>query len=309
MSDDTVDIPPAEGMSEPVPNVSVKQHSPVNEHIKKGKNRIYCKVPSCCKVLNDLKRYHKRYRICPEHLKMSHVMIEGIDCRFCQLCGKFQPLCDFDGAKRSCRAKLARHNERRQKCKDEEIILDAYTEPSQRRRASDQAARQDPQRPGQGRVPHQQMFKGQWNPTAGYMYHNSPRNDLNHIKSEGMPVPVSSNPGPTSYSRQSMAVPQEMDAVMRSLLSQSMSTRRTNQTSEGTGFERYSRSPTDAPQHFLCGPSGYGHLGQYNGLNTMLGNPPPGTGFQFQGMKQDTAVHLLMGLLEYLTKGHAAQSS
>ncbi|GFR42333.1 hypothetical protein Agub_g3240, partial [Astrephomene gubernaculifera] len=33
--------------------------------------------------------------------------------RFCQQCGKFQDLSDFDGSKRSCRAQLARHSLRR----------------------------------------------------------------------------------------------------------------------------------------------------------------------------------------------------
>jgi hypothetical protein len=88
-----------------------------------------------------------------------------------------------------------------------------------------------------------------------------------------------------------------------------MSTKKLNQTSEDTGFKRYSRSPTDAPQNFHCEPYGYGQLGQHDGLNIMHGNSHPGTGFQFQGMKKDTAVHLLMGLLEYLTNGQAAQSS
>ena len=35
--------------------------------------------------------------------------------RFCQQCGRFHHLVEFDGEKRSCRARLQRHNARRRK--------------------------------------------------------------------------------------------------------------------------------------------------------------------------------------------------
>lgn len=39
----------------------------------------------------------------------------ALQVRFCQQCGRFQPLGDFDGDKRSCRVRLQRHNARRRK--------------------------------------------------------------------------------------------------------------------------------------------------------------------------------------------------
>lgn len=42
----------------------------------------------------------------------------GLACRFCQQCGRFQPLAEFDGAKRSCRKKLLQHNAQRKRARD-----------------------------------------------------------------------------------------------------------------------------------------------------------------------------------------------
>lgn len=42
---------------------------------------------------------------------------DGLQQRFCQQCGRFHPLSKFDGAKRSCRDRLQRHNARRRKDK------------------------------------------------------------------------------------------------------------------------------------------------------------------------------------------------
>ena len=36
-------------------------------------------------------------------------------CRFCQQCGRFQPLGEFEGLRRSCREKLDAHNARRKR--------------------------------------------------------------------------------------------------------------------------------------------------------------------------------------------------
>lgn len=74
-----------------------------------------CQVPDCGKKLMDMKRYYKRYKICPEHMEMEYILVEGHKIRFCQQCGRFQPLNDFDGAKKSCRERLAKHNGRRRK--------------------------------------------------------------------------------------------------------------------------------------------------------------------------------------------------
>jgi hypothetical protein len=38
-------------------------------------------------------------------LQVSSILRDGVHQRFCQQCGRFHPLQDFDGAKRSCRAR------------------------------------------------------------------------------------------------------------------------------------------------------------------------------------------------------------
>ena len=50
-----------------------------------------------------------RYRMCTTHMKTPQFIIGNVKCRFCQKCGKFHPLDDFDGMRRSCRAGLERH--------------------------------------------------------------------------------------------------------------------------------------------------------------------------------------------------------
>lgn len=88
-----------------------------------------CQVPDCGKTLMDMKRYYKRYKICPEHMEMEFLVVDGHKIRFCQQCGRFQPLDDFDGAKKSCRERLAKHNGRRRKTPntdDESIKTTAF---------------------------------------------------------------------------------------------------------------------------------------------------------------------------------------
>ncbi|KXZ41683.1 hypothetical protein GPECTOR_322g32 [Gonium pectorale] len=83
-----------------------------------GKAPLMCHVDDCQVDLASLKEYHQRFRICDFHLKAEVVMREGIPQRFCQQCGRFHVLSEFDGAKRSCRARLMRHNARRRKRAD-----------------------------------------------------------------------------------------------------------------------------------------------------------------------------------------------
>ncbi|KAI3424155.1 hypothetical protein D9Q98_009515 [Chlorella vulgaris] len=75
----------------------------------------YCQVEQCGEPLEGLKEYHQRYKVCEEHLKIPYIIRDGQQVRFCQQCGRFQPLEDFDDAKRSCRVRLQRHNARRRK--------------------------------------------------------------------------------------------------------------------------------------------------------------------------------------------------
>lgn len=51
------------------------------------------------------------------------VIKDGREQRFCQQCGKFQPREDFDGEKRSCRARLEKHNARRRRQREMQHLL------------------------------------------------------------------------------------------------------------------------------------------------------------------------------------------
>ncbi|GLI68681.1 hypothetical protein VaNZ11_013167, partial [Volvox africanus] len=74
-----------------------------------------CHVEGCYADLTGLRDYHLRYKICEFHLKVSSVLKDGVPQRFCQQCGRFHHLTEFDGSRRSCRTMLARHNMRRAK--------------------------------------------------------------------------------------------------------------------------------------------------------------------------------------------------
>ncbi|CAI8589593.1 unnamed protein product [Vicia faba] len=75
----------------------------------------YCQVYGCNKDLSGCKDYHKRHKVCEIHSKTSKVIVNGIEQRFCQQCSRFHLLAEFDDGKRSCRKRLAGHNERRRK--------------------------------------------------------------------------------------------------------------------------------------------------------------------------------------------------
>ncbi|KAI7734689.1 hypothetical protein M8C21_032108 [Ambrosia artemisiifolia] len=88
---------------------------------EEGKKRIRtvagsrCQVPGCDVDISELKGYHKRHRVCLGCANASSVVIDGESKRYCQQCGKFHVLLDFDEGKRSCRRKLERHNNRRRR--------------------------------------------------------------------------------------------------------------------------------------------------------------------------------------------------
>ncbi|KAJ9523816.1 hypothetical protein QJQ45_020003, partial [Haematococcus lacustris] len=88
---------------------------------RQGPNKGTCQVEGCGEELATLRDYHQRYKICEFHLKKPFVIKDGIQQRFCQQCGRFQPLSEFEGIKRSCRARLQRHNDRRRKRADDEF--------------------------------------------------------------------------------------------------------------------------------------------------------------------------------------------
>ncbi|XVE74372.1 hypothetical protein DITRI_Ditri12bG0011600 [Diplodiscus trichospermus] len=74
-----------------------------------------CQVYGCNKDLSSSKDYHKRHKVCEAHSKTAKVLVNGIEQRFCQQCSRFHLLAEFDDGKRSCRKRLAGHNERRRK--------------------------------------------------------------------------------------------------------------------------------------------------------------------------------------------------
>ncbi|CAA6654187.1 unnamed protein product [Spirodela intermedia] len=74
-----------------------------------------CQVPGCGADIRELKGYHRRHRVCLRCANASSVLLDGELKRYCQQCGKFHVLPDFDEGKRSCRRKLERHNRRRRR--------------------------------------------------------------------------------------------------------------------------------------------------------------------------------------------------
>ncbi|XP_051188425.1 squamosa promoter-binding-like protein 17 isoform X1 [Lolium perenne] len=74
-----------------------------------------CQVEGCGVDLSGDKTYYCRHKVCSMHSKAPLVVVAGIEQRFCQQCSRFHQLPEFDQGKRSCRRRLAGHNERRRK--------------------------------------------------------------------------------------------------------------------------------------------------------------------------------------------------
>ncbi|CAM8896604.1 unnamed protein product [Rhodiola kirilowii] len=74
-----------------------------------------CQADKCGADLATAKPYHKRHKVCEVHAKAQVVLVNGIRQRFCQQCSRFHEVSEFDESKRSCRRRLAGHNERRRK--------------------------------------------------------------------------------------------------------------------------------------------------------------------------------------------------
>ncbi|KAJ4753101.1 Squamosa promoter-binding-like protein 17 [Rhynchospora pubera] len=74
-----------------------------------------CQVEGCNADLTGSKPYYCRHKVCGTHSKAPRVVVAGIEQRFCQQCSRFHQLPEFDQGKRSCRRRLAGHNERRRK--------------------------------------------------------------------------------------------------------------------------------------------------------------------------------------------------
>ncbi|KAM0941506.1 putative transcription factor SBP family [Dioscorea sansibarensis] len=89
---------------------------------KKGKGVVQgvpqpprCQVEGCKVDLSGAKAYYSRHKVCGMHSKSPKVIVNGLEQRFCQQCSRFHQLPEFDQGKRSCRRRLAGHNERRRK--------------------------------------------------------------------------------------------------------------------------------------------------------------------------------------------------
>nr|AGI62049.1 SQUAMOSA promoter-binding-like 1 [Erycina pusilla] len=78
-----------------------------------------CQAEKCTADLTEAKRYHRRHKVCEAHAKAATVIVAGLRQRFCQQCSRFHELPEFDEVKRSCRRRLAGHNERRRKSSSE----------------------------------------------------------------------------------------------------------------------------------------------------------------------------------------------
>lgn len=91
----------------------MKKSSNANEGSAAG--GPWCLVESCEADLSGCKKYHQRHRVCEVHAKAPVVLLDGFRQRFCQQCSRFHEISEFDQSKRSCRRRLAGHNERRRK--------------------------------------------------------------------------------------------------------------------------------------------------------------------------------------------------
>ncbi|KAJ7525553.1 hypothetical protein O6H91_17G056400 [Diphasiastrum complanatum] len=74
-----------------------------------------CQVQGCKTDLSAVKVYYRRHKVCEMHSKAPRGVVSGQEQRFCQQCSRFHVLLEFDEGKRSCRRRLAGHNERRRK--------------------------------------------------------------------------------------------------------------------------------------------------------------------------------------------------
>ncbi|GAB2298663.1 single stranded nucleic acid binding protein [Dionaea muscipula] len=85
------------------------------KRIASSSSILCCQADNCTADLTDAKKYHRRHKVCEFHAKAPVVIVSGLQQRFCQQCSKFHELPQFDDTKRSCRLRLAGHNERRRR--------------------------------------------------------------------------------------------------------------------------------------------------------------------------------------------------
>jgi hypothetical protein len=57
-------------------------------------------VDGCDCDLSEMKPYFRRSKVCPTHQTAPLVVLNGVECRFCQQCTRCHPVGEFDGTKR-----------------------------------------------------------------------------------------------------------------------------------------------------------------------------------------------------------------
>lgn len=82
-------------------------------HVSSQLSNSTCQVENCRGDLKEAKQYYRRHKICEDHSKAPFVLTSGLAQRFCLQCSRLHTLEQFDDNKRSCRSRLAGHNERR----------------------------------------------------------------------------------------------------------------------------------------------------------------------------------------------------
>lgn len=107
-------VPATDAINTEVASLPVLPHSSMRERSRKD-SPLICHIVGCKINLSTQAEYYQRYRICKAHLRSPALLVEDIPQRFCQQCGRFHPLQDFDGDKKNCRARLLQHNSRRRK--------------------------------------------------------------------------------------------------------------------------------------------------------------------------------------------------
>ncbi|XP_010530548.1 PREDICTED: squamosa promoter-binding-like protein 11 [Tarenaya hassleriana] len=94
-----------------IPSVMTEKSKPSGPSVQVPR----CQVEGCDMDLSSSKGYHRKHRVCESHSKYPKVIVDGLECRFCQQCSRFHVLSEFDEKKRSCRKRLSHHNARRRK--------------------------------------------------------------------------------------------------------------------------------------------------------------------------------------------------
>ncbi|CAN1278211.1 Squamosa promoter-binding-like protein 9 [Linum perenne] len=105
-------------------NNGLKKAANQQQHLQQQTPR--CQVEGCNVDLSDVKPYYSRHKVCAIHSKTSTVIVAGLEQRFCQQCSRFHLLPEFDQGKRSCRRRLAGHNERRRKPPQGSMLSSRY---------------------------------------------------------------------------------------------------------------------------------------------------------------------------------------